>query len=147
YGAKRVGKTSLLRAGVANALVRNEVDRSASGGLESSASGAPESAVVVFDDWSNANVLHSLCTAIDRELERIGIAHRERPDFRNVGFVECCKRWTKCLGERGEEGELFILLDQFGGHLRDASIRTGSERFDVEFAKAVSTRGLPVNFL
>jgi Novel STAND NTPase 1 len=63
YGAKQVGKTSLLRAGVANALVWNEVDRSASGGLESSASGAPESAVVVFDDWSNANVLHSLCTA------------------------------------------------------------------------------------
>ena len=143
YGAKEVGKTSLLRAGVANALVRNEVDRSASGALESSTSGIPESAVVVFDDWSDANILRSLCIAIDRELERIGIA--DRPDFQNIGFVECCRRWTKCLGERDEEGELFILLDQFGEHLRHAGTRF--ESFDVEFAKAVSTRGLPVNFL
>src|SRR5262245_51300829 len=147
YGAKHVGKTSLLRAGLANALRWNDVDRSASDGLESSDSGAPESAVIVFDDWSNANVLHSLCTAIDRELERIGIAQQERPDFQSLSFVECCKRWTKCLGEKGGEGELFILLDQFGGYLRNAGTKAGSESFYVEFAKAVSTRGLPVNFL
>jgi WD40 repeat protein len=132
YGAKQVGKSSLLRAGVVNALRRKAVDRCA---------------VVVFDDWSSANVLESLYSAIDRAFEGIGVARQERPDSQPLSFIDRCEHWTKCLGEGGREGELFILLDQFGEHLRNTGINTKPGSFDYEFAKAVSTRGLPVNFL
>jgi WD40 repeat protein len=132
YGAKQVGKSSLLRAGVANALRRKAVARCA---------------VVVFNDWSSANVLQSLCSAIDRALEGIGVACQQRPDSQPLSLVDCCEHWTKCIGEDGGEGELFILLDQFGEHLRNTGINTEPGCFDYELARAVSTPGLPLNFL
>jgi WD40 repeat protein len=138
YGAREVGKTSLLRAGVANELRRKSENRSHSG--------PPDCAVILFNDWSKPSAVKNLSIAIDRELYRIGAARQKRPDFPD--FIDCCKHWTKCLGEEGEEdGELFLLLDQFGDHLRNPSTRTEPGSFDFEFARVVSTRGLSVNFL
>jgi hypothetical protein len=129
YGARQVGKTSLLRAGGTNQLRRN-----------------PDSCVVLFDDWSGPDVVKNLSIAIDKELERTGVERQKMPEFQKQTFVQNCESWAKCLGE--EEGELFILLDQFDDYLMlNPRANTGQGTFDREFARAVSTRRLPVNFL
>jgi WD40 repeat protein len=138
YGAKQVGKTSLLRAGVANRLRQKS--------QKSSPPGPPDSCVVVFDDWSAPDVVQNLSSAIDKELERIGAAREKMPEFQKQSFIQNCEAWAKCLGEG--EGELFILFDQFDDYLMlNPRARTGRGCFDREFASAISKRGLPVNFL
>lgn len=136
YGARKVGKTSLLRAGVVNELREKSKKRAP----------APDSCVIVFDEWFSPDLVGSLSTAIDKELERIGVGREMRPAFRDLPFVESCELWAKCLGDG--EGELFILLDQFDDYLMlNPNAGTGPSSFDHEFASAVSKRGLPVNFL
>ena len=138
YGARQVGKTSLLRAGVTTQLRQKSTKR-----LDSI---PPESAVVVFDDWSSPEVIEKLSIAIDEELERIGVARTKLPDFGALSFIECCKSWANCLGQDG--GELFLLLDQFDDYLSlHPHANTGPGNFDFEFSRVVSTRGLAINFL
>src|ERR1700730_18463501 len=59
YGARQIGKTSLLRAGVAKQLRQKS---------ERQTSAVPESAVVVFNKWSSAEVVEELSNTIDAEL-------------------------------------------------------------------------------
>jgi hypothetical protein len=129
YGARQVGKTSLLRAGVADQLRQKS---------------QTESCVVLFDDWSRPNVLDNLSIAIDRSLGGLGRQTMPRSERRT--FAEDCASWAKCLGDG--DGELFILLDQFDDYLMlNPTVDTEPGSFDREFANAVSKRGLPVNFL
>lgn len=138
YGARQVGKTSLLRAGVTNQLRRKT--------QKSSPSAPPDSCVVLFDDWSDPDVVKNLSIAIDKELERIGVERQKMPEFQKQTFIQNCESWAKCLGEG--EGELFILLDQFDDYLiLNPKANRGRGSFDQEFTNAVSKRGLPVNFL
>ena len=129
YGARGVGKTSLLRAGVAEQLRQKS---------------QTESCVVLFDDWSKPNVLENLSVAIDRSVGRPSRQKMPRSETRS--FAEDCASWAKRLGD--EDGELFILLDQFDDYLMlNPTADTHPGSFDREFATAVSKRGLPVNFV
>jgi WD40 repeat protein len=141
YGAKQVGKTSLLRAAVVNRLRQKSA--------KPSGAGRPEFAVVVFDNWSGPEIVNRLSSAINLELERIGVATRQSPDFKNSQFVERCQWWTSSLGEAGgEDGELFLLLDHFDDYLLlHPQCNTDPHSFDVEFPKVISRRGLGVNCL
>jgi WD40 repeat protein len=139
YGARQVGKTSVLRAAVTNQLRQKSKKRADSA--------APESAVVVFKEWSGADVIARLSSAIEAELKRIGVATTGILD-KSQGFVGCCEAWTKCLGERDEEGELLLLLDNFDEYLLlQPHYNADPGSFDIEFPRVVSTRGLAVNCL
>jgi WD40 repeat protein len=141
YGAKQVGKTSLLRAAVVNQLRQKSA--------QPSGGGCPEAAVVVFDNWSGPEIVNRLSSAINLELERIGVATTQSPDFKNSQFVERCQSWTSSLGKTGgEDGELFLLLDHFDDYLlKHPQCNTDPHSFDVEFPKVISKRGLGVNCL
>ena len=141
YGAKQVGKTSLLRAAAVNRLRRKFA--------KPSGAGHPELAVVVFDSWSGPEIVNRLSSAINLELERIGVPTTESPDFKNSQFVDRCQSWTSSLGERGGgEGELFLLLDHFDDYLLlHPKCNSDPRSFDVEFPKVISKRGLGVNCL
>src|SRR4029077_16875532 len=86
YGAQQVGKSSLLRAGVVTQL-RQEAKRHS--GV------APESAVVLFEDWSSPDAIGSLSAAINLELQRIGVAADKLPDLAKEDFVERCGEWIR----------------------------------------------------
>jgi WD40 repeat protein len=140
YGARQVGKTSLLRAAVLNQLRREAKKRQ-------SASNALESLVVLFDDWSGPGALTRLRAAIDREIEHAGVPESELCESGNSTFVERCGQWTNCLGGRAG-GELFLLLDDFDRQLA-ASPHYESEpdSFDSQLSEVLSTRGLGVNVI
>jgi hypothetical protein len=139
YGARQVGKTSLLRAGIVDQL-RQKSEKSGR-------ADHPDSAVVVFDDWSGSNTVQRLSSAIDRELERLRVARQHGMDKRTT-FVQRCECWSRCLGNGDKNGELFVLLDSFDDYLlRNPIADAGANGFDSAFADAVSMRGLQVNFL
>jgi WD40 repeat protein len=128
YGARQVGKTSLLRAGVINHLRRR------------SASTPRESVVVMFEDWSDEHLTKKISNKINEELERIGI--EKRPDPENKSFGDCCQEWAECVGN------LFVVLDHFEDYLGcHPRIECEPDSFDFEFSNAISTRGLAINFL
>jgi WD40 repeat protein len=137
YGARQIGKSSLLRAGVVHQL-RQNADRRAGLGNH------PALAVVVFDEWSGGDTIGRLSSAINHEFERLGVPPGNALDLGN--FVERCKYWTSCLGVDG--GELFLVLDHFDHHLMmSPCCETEPGAFDVELSKVLSTRGLAVNIL
>jgi WD40 repeat protein len=140
YGARQVGKTSLLRAAVVHQL-RQEAKR------RQSRSNPPDSAVVLFENWSGPDTVAALSGAINCEFERLGIPAEKRPKAAEGTFIQRCKEWTDCLGG-ADGGELFLLLDDFDHHLMRCP-RSDSEpgSFDFELAKVLSTRGLGVNVL
>jgi WD40 repeat protein len=140
YGARQVGKTSLLRAAVVNQL-RQEAKRRQSG------SNPPESAVVLFENWSGHDTIAALTDAINCEFKRLGIPADKLPKPSDGTFVKCCRAWTDCLGG-ADGGELFLILDDFDHHLmRYPRCDPEPGSFDFELSKVLSTRGLGVNVL
>ena len=160
YGAKQVGKTSLVRAGVAPQL-RRLCGKQCPDVI-------PESAVVIFSDWSELDVINNLMTTINAVLTGLGVTEeaiqgalakvmtakhadmkqtdKPVPEKLPPDFLDYCRAWTECLGDGG--GELFILLDQFADYLLShPRLSTAAGSFDAEFARVVSTKGLAVNFL
>ena len=109
YGARQVGKSSLLRAGVVTQL-REEAKRRHAGA-------APEAAVVVFEDWSQARTRSA---AFRRQLISncggLAFPRGMLPDSGTDDFVERCGKWINSLGGP-EGGELFLVLDHFDHHL------------------------------
>jgi WD40 repeat protein len=88
YGPSGVGKTSLLRAGVAHPLRTNE--------------GA---AVVLFSEWSSKPE-EGLLAAVEDEVKRIRPGTRLEPADRSL--ADAIAAWTAELG-----AELYVILDQF----------------------------------
>ena len=139
YGARQVGKSSLLRAGVVTQL-REEAKRRHAGA-------APEAAVVVFEDWSSPDTLRSLSEAINLELRRVGVSAGTLPDSGTDDFIERCGKWINSLGGP-EGGELFLVLDHFDHHLMLCpECQTAPGSFDAELARLLATRGLAVNVM
>ena len=101
YGPSGVGKSSVLRAGIAHHLrelaQRNVVER-----------GAPEFAVVVFSSWRDdpiAGLLASVHAAVDLTPQPPSLIGKgEKGD----GFVDALRAITERI-----DGDLFIILDQF----------------------------------
>jgi WD40 repeat protein len=125
YGATGVGKTSVLRAGVAHELRRR--------------SGAdPEYVVVVFDRWSGA-VVDGLA---DEALGELRECFGDRvPEPVAGSLADVLGAWSEALG-----CEIFLILDQaeeyFLYHGREAAAR-----FADEFGELVTRPGLRVNAL
>ena len=99
-----------------------------------------------IDKLLSANLFGQLRSS-DRKLWFLGYS----PSFWNLRIIlhriwrQVC---TKFLGEEGEDGTLFIILDQFEEYfLYHAQPEEAEGTFEIEFPKAVNCLGLGVNFL
>ena len=130
FGASGVGKTSLLRAGVAYRLRRQ-----AMASLEER--GHPELAVVVFGDWSDDPVV-GLRDAVRDELASLfGSALLDvRPD---ESLTDTLERWTDVLA-----CDVLLLLDQAEEYFLYHSEQAG---FAEELPELVTRPGLRVRVL
>jgi WD40 repeat protein len=133
YGASGVGKTSLLRAGVAHELLasasRNVADY-----------GAPEFVAVYFNRWSD-DPLTGLTRCI-HESARPFLGEVEEPEIGSRGLAETIDGWTRIL-----DADLLIILDQFEEYFLYHPDDGGEGSFAVEFPRAVERADLRVSFL
>lgn len=133
YGETGVGKSSLLRAGVAHHLretaVRSMAER-----------GDPELAVVVFDSWRDDPVgaLRRACT--DEVTRALG--GRTEPADDGRPLAETLRVWQQLLG-----GDLYIVLDQVEEYFLYHHDEDGPGDFAAELAAVVTSADLRVNFL
>jgi WD40 repeat protein len=134
YGETGVGKSSLLRAGVAHHL-RNL----ARGNLE--ARGEPGLAVVVFDSWRDDPV-HALRSAVADEVTFAlgGSVTPVDEDGRSLG--DTLGMWQELLG-----GDLYVILDQAEEYFLYHGGENGGGTFASEFPAVVNDPDLRVNFI
>ncbi len=138
YGASGVGKSSVLRAGVAyhlrQAAQQNLAER-----------GRPEFAVVVFSSWRDDPIVgladrvrDSVAQALEtRFLEETGFL-----DPTSRALAQTLQAWTERVG-----GDLLIILDQFEEYFLYHPQEDGEGTFAVEFPRAVNRPDLRVSFL
>ncbi len=134
YGASGVGKSSVLRAGVAHSL--RETARE-----EFQKRGAPEFAVVVFSAWDDdpiAAFAERVRESVERTLE--GKTFDPLPPTRSLRDI--LQKWTERTG-----AELIIILDQFEEYFLYHSHEDGDGTFAVEFPRAVNRPDLRASFL
>jgi hypothetical protein len=124
YGPSGVGKSSLLRAGVAHHLRTRSRD-------------GEGFAVVVFDVWSG-DPAGDLAAAVDNELGEIV---EGSPPSHGLPLDERLEEWSQRLG-----GDIYLILDQFDEFFvyRD---RGRAEDFAVQLPDVVNRRGLRTNVL
>ena len=105
YGASGVGKSSVLRAGVAYHL-----GQVAQQNLKEF--GKPEFAVVVFNSWRD-DPLVGLMQQVKTEIESIlgSEALKQIPESRRLD--QTLQAWTELIGREDRGGKLLIILDQF----------------------------------
>jgi len=133
YGDSGVGKSSVLRAGVAyqlRSLAQREIKRG----------GRRKSVVVVFNSWRDDPV-QALLNKIHQEAKRT-LPDQVFEPLPQMSFVEALREWSKRV-----QGQLLIILDQFEEYFLYHPNEEGEGTFAVEFPRAVNTPGLPVNFL
>ena len=133
YGTSGVGKTSVLRAGVAHHL-----QASARGRLSQGVD--PALLVAVFDAWRDEPVA-GIQAAVRRAVADVFGPARELGPAGD-GLVETLRRWTTELS-----CDLLIVLDQMEEYFLYHPGEDGERTFAVEFARAVNAADLPVNFL
>ena len=134
YGASGVGKTSLLRAGVAHEL-RASSERNVAG------SGPPEFVVVYFNRWSDDPVA-ALTRCVHESVATAMGGQAEEPESTAAGLAESLHGWTLSLGS-----DLLVILDQFEEYFLYHPHDDGDGSFAVEFARAVNRPDLRVSFL
>jgi WD40 repeat protein len=133
YGETGVGKSSVLRAGVAHHLrgvAKANLD----------ARGEPELAVVVFDGWRGDPVA-GLRHAVAREVTQ-ALGGTLPPPDEGATLAETFRIWQQLLG-----GDLYVVLDQVEELFVYHRGEDGPGTFAVEFPAAVATPDLRVNFL
>jgi hypothetical protein len=134
YGASGVGKTSVLRAGVAHQLrqlaQQNLAER-----------GTPEFAVVVFSSWRD-DPLAGLADRVQDSVAQAlsGRAFEPVPPSRSL--TQTLQAWTEQVG-----GDLLIILDQFEQYFLYHPQEDGEGTFALEFPHAVNSSDLRVSFL
>jgi WD40 repeat protein len=139
YGTSGVGKTSVLRAGVAHHL-----RQLAQKNLKES--GQPEFAVVVFSAWRDEPVA-GLVQKVEKDVKKI-LPAVEVPEP-GTSLAKTLENWAKVLVTDPERssGKLLIILDQFEEYFQYHSHEDGEGTFAFEFPRAINKSGLPVNFL
>jgi hypothetical protein len=138
YGASGVGKTSVLRAGVAYGLRQQAQQNLAE-------RGSPEFAVVVFGSWRDDPIV-GLTDRVRNSVAQIS----ETRFLGENGFLgpssrslaQTLQAWTERVG-----GDLLIILDQFEEYFLYHAQEDGEGTFAVEFPRAVNRPDLRVNFL
>lgn len=118
YGASGVGKSSVLRAGVANQLRQRE-----------------DLLVTVFNTWQGDPV-QDLKAAVVKEIGRTGSRFVPPVELSLAEFLSEC---SDGIGRR-----LMIILDQFEEYFL---YHPQEDAFAPEFAKAVIQEGVPLSFL
>ncbi len=133
YGETGVGKSSVLRAGVAHHL-RAEARRSREH------EGSPEVAVAVFDDWKSDPIQGVVTAAATSVRDALGDDALELP-MANGSLADRLEAWAALLG-----GDLYIVLDQTEEFFLYHDADEGA-RFIAAFGEAVRRPGLRVSFL
>ncbi len=133
YGASGVGKSSVLRAGVAHRL-RDQARRNRERSVP------PEFALAIFSGWRDdplAGLARELCDAVG-----VALGRDMGPPPDRGSLAEACPRWAEEVG-----GDLFVVLDQFEEYFLYHGREDGEGSFAVEFPRLVNREGLRVNFL
>jgi WD40 repeat protein len=130
YGPSGVGKTSVLRAGVAHRL-RKQAD------LNVEERGHPEYAVVVFDEWSEEPTESLRAAARDELAGQFGSALLDERE--DESLAESLGRWTDALA-----CDLLLILDQAEEYFLYHQAESG---FAVELPELVTQPGLRVRVL
>lgn len=134
YGPSGVGKSSVLRAGVARHLretSKRSLDRR----------GVPEFAVAVFNTWQDdpmVGLVNSVREAVDAAWPGRGAPTPTAPRLSN----ELLQAWTAQV-----EGEVLIILDQFEEYFTYHANQDGPGSFAVEFPRILRQPDLRVNVL
>ncbi|MGK7948288.1 MAG: hypothetical protein AB4368_05650 [Xenococcaceae cyanobacterium] len=170
YGDSGVGKSSLLRAGVAHHLMQDAKNNLAE-------YGAPEFALVVFNSWQD-DPLESLVKQVEKDIKSLlhdqifeplsssqrGLESNNIPIIwlllreincmagiiflrKSVKLDQILEIWAERLNEKDGGGELLIVLDQFEEYFLYHPNEQGAGKFATEFPRAVNCPDLPVNFL
>ncbi len=142
YGESGVGKTSVVRAGVA-AQLRQQAQENLTEYK------VPVHGVVVFPpfnlSWKD-EPLPQLKKQIEEDIREL--APNIQPPEPELPFIKTLQAWTELLGGEEGDGELFIILDQFEEYfLYHHSSEAEEGTFAFEFPRAVTRSGLWVNFL
>lgn len=139
YGSSGVGKSSVLRAGVAYALRQTACQNRDDYGV-------PRLTVVVFNTWRDDPLLR-LKQQVEAEIRRCPNADRYTPVSLSLPLDELLMQWAKQLGEDTSSGKIFIILDQFEEYFLYHDQKASQDDFAIEFSRAVNRPDLPVNFL
>jgi WD40 repeat protein len=133
YGTSGVGKTSVLRAGVAHRL-------RASARAEFAGGGQRLDVVVIFDAWRDDPIAGILAAIRQAVAELLGPAKQLPPPA--GGLVETLRRWTEDLS-----CDLLILLDQAEEYFLYHAGEDGDRTFAVEFPRVMNAADLPISVL
>ncbi|ACK64655.1 WD-40 repeat protein [Rippkaea orientalis PCC 8801] len=138
YGTSGVGKSSLLRAGVAYQF-KQWIQKNLR------EFGYPEFAVIVFNAWRDDPVA-ALLQKVEETITQI-IPKVQVPDPNN-SLTDTLENWANVLiSEEQRSGKLFIILDQFEEYFLYHGYEKGEKTFADQFSQAVNQTGLPVNFI
>ena len=132
YGGSGVGKSSVLRAGVASHLM--DAAR-----LDAQQIRGPEFVPVVFSDWTNDPVRRlsiAIRSAIREFLPDPGVLPRGQ------GLADLIQTGTRLTGAR-----MLVMLDQFEEYFLYSRDETEQGSFAAEFVSAVNRPGLSAGFL
>jgi hypothetical protein len=134
YGASGVGKSSVLRAGVAYHLHQLAQQNLAE-------YGRPEFAVVVFTSWRD-DPLVGLAAHVKDSVARALNSQTFEPLPSSSTLTQTLQAWVERV-----DGELFIILDQFEEYFLYRSQEDGEGTFAVELPRAVNRPDLRAHFL
>jgi WD40 repeat protein len=131
YGASGVGKSSLLRAGVARDLLElAERDREDQG--------AVEFVPVFFSDWRNEDVVAGIRQAVGEAVARL-TANTPEPAVSLADDLAAC---ANAVG-----GDILLILDQFEEYFLYHPRDLRDDGFDAQLASALSRSNLQANIL
>lgn len=133
YGASGVGKSSVLRAGVAHRLRQLAAENRA-------ARGTPEFALVIYNAWRDDPLAGLLRAAREAAGRFTGAAVEPPPP--GAALADALRAWSTLAG-----GELLVILDQFEEYFLYHGAADGPGSFAVEFPRLVNREDLRVNFL
>ena len=166
YGASGVGKSSVLRAGVAYHLrqeAKNNVDTTGKAGQ----------AIIVFpppfrdelaDEVSWQDPLNGIKKQLEREIANLldvsqtEIKEKFEAEITSLytdvpsppkdrSLVDTLKAWANILQDEDGRSRLFIILDQFEEYLVQLRHKKTDNAFLDEFQKAVNSSEVRINFL
>jgi WD40 repeat protein len=134
YGASGVGKSSVIRAGVANKLHQLADDDMAH-------PGAREFVVVVFSAWRD-NPVESLAQRVGEAAQVNANVHRTDAGAPTGSLAKRLGEWAARV-----DGDLLIILDQFEEYFLYHGNEDGAGAFAVEFPQVLMQPDLHANFL
>jgi len=139
YGGSGVGKSSVLRAGVAyhlRKLARQNLKEW----------GKPTIAVVVFSAWRD-DPLTGLIQQIGTDIASLYERRPQAPEAVSSTLAGALRMGIERVSGEEEKGELFVILDQFEEYFLYHSQEDGEGTFAVDFPRAVNDPDLAVSFL